>query len=448
MFFTFLFCFSLFIFRHLRKGFKKGPATKPKPKFVTNGTSSLSKDPVEVFCRFRPLKIPTDSLCIKWLNNTTVQMIPFSNNKFDLFYSFKYVFQEDTAQKEIFDKIASPMIEDVINGKNGLLFTYGITSSGKTHTITGNPQDPGILPRTLDVLFNSIEKNMSRKFVFKPDGQNYFEIRSTPDALLEWQKEKQLIRTPSSITKTPRTKKREFDELKEWEVRYKSDEKLNIDHAENGFAVFVSYIEIYNNYIYDLLDDSVIDQIKMKQPQSKVLREDNKRQVFVYGANEVEVKTADEAFDLFIKGVRRRRIAHTALNTESSRSHSVFNLRVVQAPMDNGGEIIQDEKYMVISQLALVDLAGSERTYRTNNTGERLREAGNINNSLMGLRNCIDILRENQKFNANKMVPYRDNKLTHLFKSYFEGEGKIKMILCVNPGSEDFDETLVSNGHF
>ncbi|OTF81477.1 hypothetical protein BLA29_013154, partial [Euroglyphus maynei] len=73
----------------------------------------------------------------------------------------------------------------------------------------------------------------------------------------------------------------------------------------------------------------------------------------------------------------------------------------------------------------------------------RLREASNINNSLLTLRQCFDVLRENQKSqNGNKIVPYRDNKLTHMFKSYFEGDGKVQMIICVNPGLEDYDETL------
>jgi kinesin family protein 23 len=69
---------------------------------------------------------------------------------------------------------------------------------------------------------------------------------------------------------------------------------------------------------------------------------------------------------------------------------------------------------------------------------------GNINNSLMTLRTCLEILRENQMYGANKMVPYRDSKVTHLFKNYFDGEGQVKMIVCVNPRVEDYDETIVS----
>jgi kinesin family protein 23 len=125
------------------------------------------------------------------------------------------------------------------------------------------------------------------------------------------------------------------------------------------------------------------------------------------------------------------------LNAESSRSHSVFNIRVVQAPLD-GQVSLNDhcsyhgiktkeglsfylkgatlEKMLTVGQLSLVDLAGSERNSRTKTTGERLREAGSINNTLMTLRSCMEILRENQLNGTNKMVPYRDSKITHLFK--------------------------------
>lgn len=95
-----------------------------------------------------------------------------------------------------------------------------------------------------------------------------------------------------------------------------------------------------------------------------------------------------------------------------------------------------------MSQLSLVDLAGSERTKRTKNTGSRLREAGNINSSLMALRNCMEALRENIFNGTKKIVPYRDSKLTLLFKNYFEGNGKLKMLLCINPRSIEFDETI------
>lgn len=95
---------------------------------------------------------------------------------------------------------------------------------------------------------------------------------------------------------------------------------------------------------------------------------------------------------------------------------------------------------LTISTIHLVDLAGSERVNRAKTVGERVKEASNINSSLMVLRQCFEILRENQAQGTGKMVPYRESKLTSFFKSYFDGEGRIRMILCVNPTADGYEE--------
>lgn len=187
--------------------------------------------------------------------------------------------------------------------------------------------------------------------------------------------------------------------------------------------------------------------LKSRSLQSKIIREDANHQMFVHGVTEVEVKTVEDALEVFHMGQKRKRMGNTILNAESSRSHSVFNIRLVQAPTDCQGErVIQDKHTITVSQLSLVDLAGSERSSRTKNTGVRLREAGNINNSLMTLRTCLEYLRENQQLPPNvppKKIPYRDSKITHMFKNYFDGEGQVSMIVCINPRIEDYDENMV-----
>ncbi|XP_052368086.1 kinesin-like protein KIF23 [Oncorhynchus keta] len=181
-----------------------------------------------------------------------------------------------------------------------------------------------------------------------------------------------------------------------------------------------------------------------RPPQSKILREDQNHNMYVSGCTEVEVKSTVEAFEVFWRGQKKRRIADTQLNRESSRSHSVFIVKLAQAPLDaDGDHILQDKNQVTVSQLCLVDLAGSERTSRTKAEGSRLREAGNINQSLMTLRTCIEVLRENQMCGTNRMVPYRDSKVTHLFKNYFDGEGKVRMVVCVNPKADDYEETML-----
>ena len=167
------------------------------------------------------------------------------------------------------------------------------------------------------------------------------------------------------------------------------------------------------------------------------------RNMYVHGVTEVEVKSPEEALEAFQRGQKQRSVSATLLNTQSSRSHSIFNIRVVSCPLDPmGEEILSDPSLVTISQLALVDLAGSERTNRTGNTGQRLAEASKINQSLMTLRTCLEILRDNQAAGSSKPVPYRDSRVTHLFRNYFEGEGKVKMVVCVNPRPADYEENV------
>ncbi|VDL82788.1 unnamed protein product [Nippostrongylus brasiliensis] len=171
-------------------------------------------------------------------------------------------------------------------------------------------------------------------------------------------------------------------------------------------TVFVSYVEIYNNYCYDLLEPKSI----LTKRDTRV---DINNMVYVEGAREVEVDNSDEALELFCKGEERRRTSDTILNKESSRSHSVFTIRLVMAPFDNTSYTVYpdaDPSRIIVSQLSLVDLAGSER--------------------------------RNQRSAVQETVPYRDAKLTMLFKNFFEGSGKIRMIICANPKPSDFEENL------
>uniref|UniRef100_A0A673BB04 Kinesin-like protein n=1 Tax=Sphaeramia orbicularis TaxID=375764 RepID=A0A673BB04_9TELE len=421
--------------------FRKGKTPRrPGPKKGSN----VEKDPVGVYCRIRPLGTEDQECCVEMISNSTIQLhAPDGlkanrNGEFkEMQYSFKKVFGINTTQMELFEDIGRPLVEDLIHSKNGLLFTYGVTGSGKTYTMTGSPGEGGLLPRSLDLLFNSIGPFQAKRFVFKPDDKNGMEIQSQVDALLERQKrdsQQSVPRTPSSRLKADP----EFADMISPEEACKCD---NVDD-DCCYSVFVSYIEIYNNYIYDLLEDAPFDPIRPKPPQSKLLREDQNHNMYVAGCMEVEVKSTEEAFEVFWKGQKKRRIANTQLNRESSRSHSVFTVKLAQAPLDaDGDHILQDKNQVTVSQLCLVDLAGSERTSRTRAEGSRLREAGNINQSLMTLRTCIEVLRENQMYGTNKMVPYRDSKVTHLFKNYFDGEGKVRMIVCVNPKADDYEES-------
>uniref|UniRef100_A0A1B6F0N8 Kinesin-like protein n=1 Tax=Cuerna arida TaxID=1464854 RepID=A0A1B6F0N8_9HEMI len=414
------------------------PATKGPPQ------TCKVKEPIQVYCRIRPMENQSETACLKMISPSTVQMLSPETaiNYRDGYmretqYTFSYVFDQNTNQKSVFEHVALPLVDSLLQGKNGLLFTYGITGSGKTFTMTGSPQDNGIMPRALDVLFNSIADLQAKKYIFKPDKLNGFEIQSEEDAKAEGLKE---IQAQLQKPKTPKVRRMESD----WLNRVPEETKIEDIDEDNMYAVFVTYVEIYNNCVYDLLDDNFEElATKHKGPQSKLVREDGAKNMYVHGVTEVEVKSTEEAFEVFNKGLRRKRMAHNSLNAESSRSHSTFTVRLVQAPLDMYGEaMLQDKQKISISQLSFVDLAGSERTSRTNTAGMRLREAGTINNSLMTLRICLEILRENQMNGTNKPVPYRESKLTHLFRNFFDGECIVRVIVCVNPRSDDYDENM------
>lgn len=113
--------------------------------------------------------------------------------------------------------------------------------------------------------------------------------------------------------------------------RIRDETTIPVGNEDSLYSVFVTYIEIYNNSVYDLLDESPIEVTKRGGAlQHKLLREDINRNVYVNGVTEVEVESPEDAFEVYLRGQRRRRMAHTALNTESSRSHSIFNIRLVQ----------------------------------------------------------------------------------------------------------------------
>ncbi|KAL5468996.1 hypothetical protein EMCRGX_G030160 [Ephydatia muelleri] len=417
-------------------------ANKPPKVPQTPNSKKRPRDPVEVYCRMRPLVEGQTCVCAEAVGDTAVRITPpesslafKSGHRNATQHTFKYVFKEDAAQKAVFDKVGFPLVEDLIQGKDGLLFAYGITNSGKTHTITGEPDNAGILPICLDVIFNSIADVQATRYVYRPDGSNGFDVFTESEARKEQSKNK-----GKKIGAKARSEMSDYGDI----LRISETRKVEgVVDEDSNYAVFVSYIEIYNNYVYDLLEELPFDPIKPKPPQSKILREDQQRNMYVSGVTEVEVKSTEEAFDILYKGQKRRRVAETQLNHESSRSHSVFTIRLVQAPLDpSGEEVIQDKSKVTVSQISLVDLAGSERTSRTNSSGDRLREAGSINAVLMVLRTCMETLRENQLQGTNKIVPYRDSKLTHLFKNHYDGEGKVKMIVCISTSADDYDESI------
>jgi kinesin family protein 18/19 len=192
--------------------------------------------------------------------------------------------------------------------------------------------------------------------------------------------------------------------------------------------VVVTFLEIYNEEIRDLLADpgSPIPRGGLQ------IRED--KSVKVVGLTELRPKTAEEVKDIVLMGNSRRTQSPTHANETSSRSHAVLQVHVTQSPRTAS---LTEECYM--GTLSIIDLAGSERAAATTNMGQRMVEGANINKSLLALGNCINALCESG--GAIRHVPYRNSKLTRLLKFSLGGNCKTVMIVCVAPTSLHFDDT-------
>ncbi|KAM7381007.1 hypothetical protein PAMA_012037 [Pampus argenteus] len=207
---------------------------------------------------------------------------------------------------------------------------------------------------------------------------------------------------------------------------------LDVD-SNVRFSIWVSFCEIYNDNIHDLLE-----QVPSGQHKRTMLRlsQDVKGNSFIKDLRWVQVNSSEEAYRVMKIGKKNQSFSSTRLNQLSSRSHSIFSIRILR--IDDIGV----PRVLSISELVLCDLAGSERCSRTHNTGERLKEAGNINSSLLTLGKCINAMRLNQNAKFQHHIPFRESKLTHFLQFFFCGTGRVSMVVNINQSPSCFDETL------
>uniref|UniRef100_A0A8I3MZA9 Kinesin motor domain-containing protein n=1 Tax=Canis lupus familiaris TaxID=9615 RepID=A0A8I3MZA9_CANLF len=191
-------------------------------------------------------------------------------------------------------------------------------------------------------------------------------------------------------------------------------------------SVSMSYLEIYNEVIRDLLNPSsgFLD-----------LREDSRGSIQIAGIMEVSTSNAQEIMQLLTKGNRQRTQEPTATNKTSSRSHAVLQVTVRQR--SRGPDLVEEVR---VGKLFMVDLAGSERASQTQNRGKRMKEGAHINRSLLALGNCINALSEKGGSRA-QYVNFRDSKLTRLLKDALGGNSRTVMIAHISPASTYFEES-------
>uniref|UniRef100_UPI003AB04F77 kinesin-like protein KIF20B n=1 Tax=Centroberyx gerrardi TaxID=166262 RepID=UPI003AB04F77 len=377
------------------------------------------------------LKPPSSSLSARLSDKS----LPQTGQRFQ----FSQVYGPKTSQRELFEGTVKTLVKDVLEGGNSLVFTYGVTNAGKTHTFLGPDADAGILPRSLNVIFNSIEERVYTQMSIKPQRCREF-MRLTKEQQAEeavckrnvFRQLKESEKSSASLLSSTSKAILEGSALLGTTVMAEDGVSLEVE-THTKFSVWVSFCEIYNENIHDLLEP-----VPSGAPRRTALRlsQDVKGNAFVKDLRWVQVNSAEEAYKVMKLGKRNQSFSSTKLNQLSSRSHSIFSIRILRI------EDVGIPRVHTISELSLCDLAGSERCAKTQNKGERLKEAGNINTSLLILGKCINALRHNQQAKLLQHVPFRESKLTHYLQGFFCGRGKACMIVNINQCASMYDETL------
>ena len=166
---------------------KRVPGTPSRAPSQESLDSVSGAEKVAVFCRIRPLNLDNDIPYARVENDNVVVLTPpetsrsYRNGNEERHYTFTKAFGEDSNQKDVFRDVGLPLVTDLLSGHNSLLFMYGVTGSGKTHSMQGTPGDGGVMARAIDVIFNSIGNSLvSMKRIIVPDGFNDF-IVQTPE---------------------------------------------------------------------------------------------------------------------------------------------------------------------------------------------------------------------------------------------------------------------------
>ncbi|CAN8188699.1 unnamed protein product [Coccothraustes coccothraustes] len=280
----------------------------------------------------------------------------------DKAFTYDYVFDPSVEQEEVFNTAVSPLVRGIFKGYNATVLAYGQTGSGKTYSMGG-----------------------------------------TYTATQEHE---------PSVGVIPRVIKLLFEEKQQ--------------RQDWDFVLKVSYLEIYNEDILDLLCPS-------RERSQISIREDPKEGIKIVGLTERSVTCAQETVSCLEQGNNSRTVGSTAMNSQSSRSHAIFTICIDQKKK-------HDKNCSFHCKLHLVDLAGSERQKKTKAEGDRLKEGININRGLLCLGNVISALGDENK--KGGFVPYRDSKLTRLLQDSLGGNSHTLMIACVSPADSNLEETL------
>lgn len=371
-------------FRPMSLSIQVPPVAAP-PRFVPpSPMDDAQSDNIRVVLRIRPMmsdsnqKQQPQRRCLEVApDRKGVTLAPSSVQ--EKRFGFDRVFPESSEQDDLFQNVGRAAVENTLKGYNGSIFAYGQTGSGKTFTMLGGS---GL--------------------------SNVHELRVSPHRGL-----------------MPRIFDYIFQRLAD-SIAEKGADNLQAN-------ISCSYLEIYNEKIFDLLEDN--GSAAAQQPKN--LREDSKlKQVYVDQLREVPIESEEAAIEWLRLGSKNRHMASTDMNRESSRSHAVFTIKLVQTERTTAGVMITRR-----SNLHLIDLAGSEKQRQTHVEGQRLKEAAQINKSLSALGNVIMSLVDVSN-GQKRHVHYRDSKLTFLLRDSLGGNAITSIIATISAEEKYFTETL------
>lgn len=367
-----------------------------------NLLDSLSSSPsfsekMPIFLRIRPIGGGDERAVFKVVNPTTLTVsVPGSENK-NYLHTFSHIFDSQAEQEDVYQRCCEPLVQDLVNGQDALLFCYGTTASGKTFTMKGSNDNPGLIPRALDRIFKEPGIRFANAPYAKPS--NFCDVTFYPD------------------------------------VCNNSDS----DH-ETSHLVYISFFEIYNDQVYDLLTPPS-DSIQPSFRYGMKIGSDQSGRYFVKNLERIIVADWQQAMTTYQYGLTnlKKNIQQTSLNSTSSRSHSFLTVSLVK--FSRYGNQVTDAR---VSNLTFADLAGTERAKKTNLANDRLREGCCINNSLFALGHCLNQTRQKQANpNGKFFIPFNNSALTKLFKSYLmDGGSKVWMIANINPDPNLLAETI------
>ncbi|KAL8187105.1 UNVERIFIED_CONTAM: hypothetical protein K2H54_033268 [Gekko kuhli] len=390
---------------------------------ISQRESLESRERIYVCLRIRPLVQSENEIesqgCVSVLDSASIILkAPKSSMVFRLSeknlrqmvqkFTFSQVFGPETTQDEFFEGTVKQPVQDFLRGYSRLVFTYGVTNAGKTYTYQGTEDDVGILPRALEMLFRNIPGKLYPKMDFKPHRCREHRRLNEEEVREEMLLKNSLLHLMKEIDHQNDISGNHNGTADTSEVPTEVEQPSRDEESSAKFSVWVSFCEIYNESIYDLLLPMTND----KRRKMLRLAQDIKGCSYVKDLQWIQVSNAKEASKLVKLGLKNQRFASTKLNANSSR------------------------------RLFLCDLAGSERCTRTHNEGERLKESGNINASLLILGKCINALKTSQQSKMQQHIPFRESKLTHFFQGFFSGKGKVCMIVNISPSAAAYNETL------